>query len=248
MTEKQRLDKQLSQQESQLSRTQSQRLITEGQVTVNGSVITQVAFAVDTHDVIELLSRPQYVSRGGEKLAGAIDAFKVKIENRICLDLGASTGGFTDYLLQHGAQKVYAVDVGENQLVEKLRSDSRVASFEKMHANQLSQIPFTPVPNLTVIDVSFISLKKVLPYVFSVLESPNSEIIALVKPQFEFGDYTAHKNFDRLNENEIASIIQQLERDINALSENWIIQNQCKSPITGGDGTQEYFFHIKSET
>ena len=135
---------------------------------------------------IEIRGRSPYVSRGGEKLAHALDDFGVTVRGRICIDVGASTGGFTDCLLQRGATRVYAVDVGSGQLDDKLRRDNRVVVMENTNARGLDPRIFGDKPSLAVVDVAFISLEKVLPAVFGVLERIG-ETVALVKPQFEAG-------------------------------------------------------------
>ena len=205
---KERLDKKLTQLYPILSRNKAQQLITAGQVKIDGAVVFNVAMMIHAEHHIELLSLPRYVSRGGEKLEGALKTFNIYVENKICLDIGASTGGFTDCLRQHGAQKVFAVDVGEGQLANTLQQDKGVISFEKTHVNQLATLPLLP-PSVVVIDVSFISLKKVLPFVFEALSNSHPDIIALVKPQFEFADYFPHKNFDKLQEHDIEIMTQK---------------------------------------
>lgn len=166
------------------SRAQAQRLVMAGQVRVDGQVALKPAANVSTEAGIEIERGPRYVSRGGEKLAAALQAFPVQVEGRVCADVGASTGGFSDCLLQNGARKIYAMDVGKGILHWKLRQDERIVVMEKTNARFVEQLP-EPI-ELAVIDASFISLKLLLP-VTAGWFSANGEVIALVKPQFEAG-------------------------------------------------------------
>lgn len=169
------------------SRTRAQALLMEGKVRVKGQVERKASRQVDDADGIELEAPPRYVSRGGEKMEGAFNKFPgLSAKGRICLDVGSSTGGFTDCLLQYGAEKVMAVDVGTNQLAWSLRSDPRVWVRENYNARFMKKedLPYEPV--LAVTDVSFISLKLILPPIRDVL-APGGEIVALIKPQFEVG-------------------------------------------------------------
>lgn len=169
------------------SRTRAQALLMEGKVRVKGQVERKASRQIDDADEIELEAPPKYVSRGGEKMEGAFNKFpSLSAEGKICLDVGSSTGGFTDCLLQYGAEKVMAVDVGTNQLAWSLRSDPRVWVRENYNARFMKKedLPYEPV--LAVTDVSFISLKLILPPIKDVL-APGGEIVALIKPQFEVG-------------------------------------------------------------
>lgn len=169
------------------SRARAQALILAGRVRVNGEVVARPAARVADEAVVQIEAGPRFVSRGGEKLEAALKAFSLAVSGRICADIGASTGGFTDCLLQYGAARVYAVDVGKGLLDWKLRSDSRVIVLEKTNARYLERLP-EPV-SLVTIDVSFISLKVLLPVVrgwFSP-DATEGDIVALVKPQFEAG-------------------------------------------------------------
>lgn len=176
------------------SRTQAQALVMEGKVRVAGQTEYKPSRQVEDSAVIEVESPPRFVSRGGEKLEGAfalwgeegLGKLHLSASGKICLDVGSSTGGFTDCLLQHGAKKVMAVDVGTNQLAYKLRIDPRVWVKENYNARFMKSEDLPEVPSLAVTDVSFISLKLILPPIRDVLE-PGGEIIALIKPQFEVG-------------------------------------------------------------
>jgi 23S rRNA (cytidine1920-2'-O)/16S rRNA (cytidine1409-2'-O)-methyltransferase len=166
------------------SRSLAQRLVMAGQVRVNGQIIDKSSRTVNPADQIKVDHGPQFVSRGGEKLAGALSAFGVNPRGMICADIGASTGGFTDCLLQNGAIKVYAIDVGHGILHWSLRNDPRVVVMEKTNARYLEELP--EKVDLVTIDASFISLKLLLPNAAEWLAS-SGELIALVKPQFEAG-------------------------------------------------------------
>lgn len=169
------------------SRTRAQALVMEGKVRVNGQVEFKASKHVDSEDAIEVEAPARFVSRGGEKMAGAFDKFKsLSAEGKICLDVGSSTGGFTDCLLQNGAKMVMAVDVGTNQLAYKLRADPRVWVKENYNARYMKAEDLPEVPTLAVTDVSFISLELILPPINDVL-APGGEIVALIKPQFEVG-------------------------------------------------------------
>lgn len=173
------------------SRTRAQALVMEGKVRVDGQVERKASRAVDPSSVVELESPPRFVSRGGEKLQGAFDVFAsaevpLDVADKVCLDVGSSTGGFTDCLLQHGAARVMAVDVGTNQLAWKLRSDPRVWVRENFNARYMTASDLPEVPQVAVTDVSFISLRLILPPIRDVL-SPGGLAVALIKPQFEVG-------------------------------------------------------------
>ncbi|MBR7180733.1 MAG: TlyA family RNA methyltransferase [Kiritimatiellae bacterium] len=175
-----------------MSRTLAQALVMEGKVRVNGAVETKCSRQVFPEDSIEVEQKARFVSRGGEKLEGAFNLWGASGEGglcasgRICLDVGSSTGGFTDCLLQHGAAKVMAVDVGTNQLAYSLRTDPRVWVRENFNARRMTAEDLPDTPSLAVTDVSFISLKLILPPIRGVL-SPGGDVVALIKPQFEVG-------------------------------------------------------------
>lgn len=169
------------------SRTRAQALLMEGKVRVKGQVERKSSRTVDDTVDIEVASPPKFVSRGGEKMEGAFNRFpSLSAKGKTCLDVGSSTGGFTDCLLQYGAEKVMAVDVGTNQLAWSLRSDPRVWVRENYNARFMKREDLPYEPLLAVTDVSFISLKLILPPIKDVLP-PGGEIVALIKPQFEVG-------------------------------------------------------------
>ena len=191
---------------------------------------------------ITLKSKPRYVGRGGLKLEHALSEFGIDPTGLICLDLGASTGGFTDCLLQHGAARVYAIDVGTNQLAWKIRDDPRVVAREKFNARHLKPDDLPEAIDLTVIDVSFISLKKILPAAFSVLRT-GGNLIALIKPQFEVAR-------DQVGKGGIvrdASARREAVDSVTAFATAQLGQQLIKvvdSPITGTDGNHEFLAHF----
>lgn len=183
---KQRLDQALVARGLVESRELAQRLILAGEVSVNGQKALKASQSVTDEMELTLKAKPRFVSRGGEKLQGAFDVFPLTVEGLCCLDVGASTGGFTDCLLQHGARRVLSIDVGTNQLHYRLRSDPRVWSREQFNARYLTPEDLPEQPSFGVTDVSFISLKLILPPMTACL-APGSQIISLIKPQFEAG-------------------------------------------------------------
>ncbi|MBQ5530987.1 MAG: TlyA family RNA methyltransferase [Kiritimatiellae bacterium] len=184
---KKRLDVLLAERGLCRSRSLAQALVLEGKVRVAGQVETKASRAVGEDEIVEIEAAPRFVSRGGDKLEGAFAGFpSLSAAGRVCLDVGSSTGGFTDCLLQHGAARVMAVDVGTNQLAWSLRSDPRVWCRENFNARYMTPDDLPETPSLAVTDVSFISLKLILPPIEKVL-APGGEIVALVKPQFEAG-------------------------------------------------------------
>jgi 23S rRNA (cytidine1920-2'-O)/16S rRNA (cytidine1409-2'-O)-methyltransferase len=181
-----RLDELLVAQGLAATRTEAARLILAGRVRLPGGVAAKAGRLVAPDTRVERVAAAPFVGRGGEKLAAALETFGVVVEGRVCLDVGASTGGFTDCLLGRGAARVHAVDVGHGQLHPRVRGDARVVVWEGVNARHLDPARFPDRPTLAVIDVSFISLGKILPAVAACLDAP-AEIVALVKPQFEVG-------------------------------------------------------------
>ena len=186
---KTRLDVLLVQKGLAESRTRAQALVLEGKVRVNGQTETKASRQVDSETEVEVEAPPRFVSRGGEKLEGAFRLWgnsSLDVVGKVCIDVGSSTGGFTDCLLQHGAEFVMAVDVGTNQLAYKLRTDPRVWVKENYNARYMTAADLPRVPEVAVTDVSFISLELILPPINDVL-APGGKIVALIKPQFEVG-------------------------------------------------------------
>ena len=230
------------------SRTLAQKLIRAGKVKVKTRIIDKPGTEIDINAPIELEAQPPYVSRGGEKLAKALQIFPLKIKERICLDGGISTGGFTDCLLQNGAKKVYGVDVGYGQVAWKLRQDSRLILLERTNFRYLSRTDLygDEIPaDLGVMDLSFISLTKVLLTLWELLIEPKDAIL-LVKPQFEVGKQkVGKKGVVRNPKHQAAAIWQVLET---ASEIGWQYQSLTWSPITGPAGNIEYLLWLNTET
>ncbi len=224
------------------SREKAKAVIMAGQVYVNGQKEDKAGMKFDTDAEIEVRGKAlRYVSRGGLKLEKAIESFGIELVGKVCMDVGASTGGFTDCMLQNGAARVYAVDVGHGQLDWKLREDDRVICMERFNARELSPADIPEKIRFSSIDVSFISLKLILPAVLSVLDD-TGEIAALIKPQFEAGrekvgkkgvvrDRKVHEEVIRKVLDEAAAI------GLTATGLTW-------SPITGPEGNIEYLAHF----
>ena len=225
------------------SREQAARHLLAGEVLVNGKRVDKAGAVVGPDVAVELQGRAPFVSRGGEKLAHALDGFRVKVAGRVCLDVGASTGGFTDCLLQRGAARVYAVDVGTAQIDAKLRKDPRVIVMEQTNARALDPRIFGEQPTLAVIDVSFISLEKVLPAVFGVL-APRGEALALVKPQFEVGREAVGKGGVVRDPTLHRASVARLARF--AVLRGWHVLGVTASPLRGAKGNREFFLHCSS--
>ena len=243
-----RLDHQLVQRGLCESREKAKRAVMAGQVRINGQVARKPSESVKDSDQLELAAPEKFVSRGGYKLEHALDHFKIEVKDLTGIDLGASTGGFTDCLLQRGAARVYAVDVGQGQLAWKLRHDPRVVVMEKTNARQLSPsqfpAPFTPV-DLIVIDCSFISLRKILPAAVALLK-PSGNIIALIKPQFEAGKAEADKGAGVIRD---AAIHERVLSELKAFVQaqpglRWVDVTQ--SPVIGPAGNKEFLALIES--
>ncbi|HEU5321947.1 MAG TPA: TlyA family RNA methyltransferase [Methylomirabilota bacterium] len=223
------------------SREKAARHILAGDVLVDGGRVDKAGALVSTDAEIELKGRSPYVSRGGEKLVHALDYFHISPEGRVCLDVGASTGGFTDCLLKRGAVRVYAVDVGTGQLDARLRKDSRVVVMEHTNARALDPRVFGDRPSLAVADVSFISLEKILPSVFGTL-APGGETVALVKPQFEAGREAVGKGGVVRDPAQHRAVVGRLARY--AILHGWHVLGVTASPLRGPKGNREFFLHL----
>lgn len=236
-----RLDKALVLRKLVSSRTRAQALITEGKVSVNGHMTVESDLAVRDIDTIILLGADiPWVSRGGLKLAHALTHWGIDVTGKIVLDIGASTGGFTDVLLSAGAEKVYALDVGHGQIVEKLKNNPRVVNMEGTHIADVSLQNFPAPFPLIVIDVSFISLAKVLPYAKTLLVQ-NGMVIALVKPQFEVGKDFIKKGIVKdpvLHQHVLTEIA------LRAKGLGFTVSEPISTPILGGDGNKEFLMQL----
>ena len=230
------------------SREKAKRAILAGQVRVNENLARKPSDPVRRDDQISLAAPERFVSRGGLKLEHALTHFRLDVSRVTAIDLGASTGGFTDCLLQHGATKVYAVDVGQGQLAWKLRHDPRVVVMEKTNARQLTPARFPPpfVPaDLVVIDCSFISLRKILPPAVALLR-PCGNIIALIKPQFEAGKAEADRGAGVIRDPEIHQrVVRELNEFVTAQPGlRWL--DVTESPVLGPAGNKEFLVLIES--
>lgn len=236
---KERLDTLLVQRGLADSRTQAQRLIEAGEVRVAGEVVDKPGARVAADAAITVAARPQFASRGGLKLAAALEAFAVAVDGRVALDVGASTGGFTDVLLQRGAARVYAVDVGYGQLAWELRQNERVVVMDRTNIRHLASLP-EPV-DVAVIDVSFISLKLVLPVVAR-LARPAADVVALVKPQFEVGKGQLGKGGVVRDPAQHVAVLQDVL--LWAMAHGYGVQDVIASPIVGPAGNREFLAHL----
>ena len=241
-----RLDVLLVEQGLQESRQKAQATIMSGQVFVNGQRVDKPGTAVAADAQIEVRGGGlKYVSRGGLKLEKAMEIWPITLEGKICMDVGASTGGFTDCMLQNGAVKVYAIDVGYGQLAWKLRSDSRVVCLERTNARYLSRELIEEEPDFSSVDVSFISLKLILPAIAAVLKE-GGQVVCLVKPQFEAGkEKVGKKGVVR----DPAVHLEVLEHFLQHAKESgFTVLDLTYSPIRGPEGNIEYLGHLRLGT
>ena len=238
---KERLDITLVERGLVTTRAKARGMIMAREVRVNGEVVDKAGTAVGTDDLIEVTNPLPFASRGGYKLAGALADFGVDVSGRVCADVGACTGGFTDVLLQNGAAKVYAIDVGYGQLDWQLRQDARVVVLERTNARYLESLPEAVA--FVCIDVSFISLKLILPVVQKWL-SEAADVVALIKPQFEAGKGQVGKG-GVVRDVEVRQ--QVLEDVLNwAETHGWTRHGLIESPIQGADGNVEYLVWLKA--
>jgi 23S rRNA (cytidine1920-2'-O)/16S rRNA (cytidine1409-2'-O)-methyltransferase len=223
------------------SRQRAQAMIMAGNVLVNNRLVDKSGYPVTEASEITLKGEPlPYVSRGGLKLEKALESFEVSVHGLVCLDVGASTGGFTDCLLQHGAARVYAVDVGYGQLAWQLRQDVRVIPIERMNIRNMPQNMLPEPVDLVTIDVSFISLKIVVPAVMKFIK-PAARIIALIKPQFEVGKGKVGKGGVVRDPLQHQSVIDELHRFFK--DSGWTALLVVPSPILGPSGNREFLIH-----
>ncbi len=242
---KQRLDTLLVERDLCTSRQQAQRLIQAGEVRVDSQLVDKPGTEVNVNAEIQIKERSRFVSRGGEKLAKALSIFAIPVQGRICLDGGISTGGFTDCLLQAGAKKVYGVDVGYGQVDWGLRNNPRVVLRERTNLRHLTPGELYgdegEIPDLAVVDVSFISLTKILPAVWQLTQPPR-ELVLLVKPQFEVGrNRVGKKGVVRDSQDQADAIFQVLQV---AQGLGWSYKGLVWSPITGPKGNIEYLLWL----
>lgn len=235
---KQRLDQLLVARGLCESREQGKRLILAGEVLVNDEPVTKAGHLIAEDAAIRVKQPPKFVSRGGFKLEGALDHFGIGVQGKVCLDVGASTGGFTDCLLQRGAKKVFAFDVGTNQLVWKLRSDPRVVSRENFNVRHMRPSDVDEAVDLIVADVSFISLTLVLPPAMLTLK-PGGEAIVLIKPQFELSKEEVGRG-GIVRESALHTKACRKIEDFVKTQPDWEWRGLMESPIQGTDGNREF--------
>lgn len=241
--EEERLDKILVQRNLVSTRVRAEKIIRGTGVKVNGKLVTKTGkkFPVDCE--IEMLSEElPWVSRGAVKLLEAIEKWRPHIRNGVFMDVGASTGGFTEVLLKNDASKVFCIDVGTNQLNEKIKTDERTINLEKTHVRELTPKLIPDAIDGCVIDVSFISLSKVLPFIHQFLK-PNAFVIALVKPQFEVGKKNIGKGGVVRDKKLYPTVIENIKNQANLNRLEYI--EHIISPILGGDGNQEFLMFLK---
>jgi 23S rRNA (cytidine1920-2'-O)/16S rRNA (cytidine1409-2'-O)-methyltransferase len=241
MTTKERADRLLVSRGLFESRARAQAAIAAGLVAADGVTVRKPSDSISADAAIEALPPHPYVSRGGIKLAAALDHFHREVAGRVCLDVGASTGGFSEVLAQRGAQKVYAVDVGNGQLHPRLHDRDEIVSLEQTDIRALDPARLREPPDFAVVDVSFISLKLVLPAIGALLR-PRARLIALIKPQFEAGRADVKKGIVR-----DPAIHEAICDDIAAFLAGlgWRVGGRMPSPILGGDGNREFFIEAE---
>lgn len=235
-----RLDVVLAEKNLYASREKAKQAIEMGRVKVNGVLVTKPSFLCDENSLFEVLPF-EFVSRGGFKLQKALEEFKIDLTGKVVLDIGASTGGFSDVCLQNGAKKVYAVDTGKGQFAEKIKNDNRVVNLEKTNFLTLDKQHFQGV-DFVVIDVSFVSLTK-FAYKLS-QDFENVEIVALIKPQFECGLEYAKKHNGVIKDSKIhKKIVDNIEKKFQDVGFEKL--GLIESPIKGGDGNTEFLIWLK---
>lgn len=234
-----RLDHALTIQGLVASRSQAESWIRLGKVKVDGRVVSKPGHFVQPSAQVELMADEQYVSRAGLKLASVAKLLGLQFKDKIVLDVGSSTGGFTDYALKNGAKKVYAVDVGTEQLHPSLRGNERIELHEKTDIRDY-YLPGDK-PDITVMDVSFISLREILPHIASKLSDSHTQIVAMVKPQFEAGKYQVNKGVIK-NDAVRRQILKEFEE---WAKQYFIISDKRDSEVAGSKGNRERFYLLK---
>lgn len=240
-----RLDVYLSKLDEFTSRTQAQDRIKEGLVKVNDKVVKKASLLIDENDCVKYETQEkEFASRGGLKLYGALESFKIDLKGRTVLDIGASTGGFSDVCLQAGASYIYAIDSGSGQLIERLKKDPRLKNMENINARYLNSDLFDKKIDFVCMDVSFISIRLICDSLFPILQNPY-ECVFLIKPQFEAGKSFIGKNGIVKDRKVHKRILDEYIQYFN--EQHLAILHLGKSQITGKDGNQEYLIHLSSE-
>lgn len=244
MAETLRLDVALVERGLVKSRTRAKLLVEKGQVLVNGKICNKSSFAVTVNDILQVEDTCRFVSRGGYKLLKGLEVFGISVEDLACVDVGASTGGFTDCLLQHGATLVYAVDVGTNQLVDTLRNHPKVVCKEQFNFRYATKEDFPTPLQFACVDVSFISLSMILPALATVLEE-NAQAVCLIKPQFEAGRENIGKNGIVKSKKAHLQVLKTVTAQMNI--NGFSVMGITGSPIQGGNGNIEYLAYLKKD-
>lgn len=235
---KSRLDAELNRRRMTTTRSQAESWIKMGKVTVDGVVVTKPGHFVNEHSVIAMSDEQQYVSRAGLKLASVAEMLKLDFREKFVLDVGSSTGGFTDYALRHGARKVYAVDVGTDQLHPSLRRHPKIELHEK---TDIRDFYIKQAPDIVVIDVSFISLRDILPHIHEHLSDTHTQVVAMVKPQFEAGKDQTNKGIIKND-----AVRRQILKDFEFWSKDrFVIVDKRDSDVVGAKGNQERFYLLQ---
>lgn len=223
------------------SRAEAERWILSGSVRIGSRPVTSAGQPIAEDDVITVRGIDQrYVAKGGLKMEGALTAFGLDISGRICIDAGASTGGFTDCLVKHGAALVYAVDVGYGQLAGSLRANPHVVNLEKTNIGDASLLTLDPSPTLGTVDLSYLSLRKAVPQFAEILHN-TGDLICLVKPLFEVDDAMARRTGE-ISPEAYAPLLYSLARDFTR--DGYAVRGIANSPVTGNNGTLEFFVHL----
>ncbi|APR84016.1 RNA binding methyltransferase FtsJ like protein [Minicystis rosea] len=225
------------------SRNQAQAMIMAGHVSAGERRIEKPGALLPEDAELVVATRPRFVSRGGDKLDSALTALSVRVEGRVCLDVGASTGGFTDCLLQRGAARVYAVDVGYGQLADKLRKDARVDVRERVNAREMQPEDFAPPPDLVVVDASFIGIGKLMSAIARVLPA-GGELCALIKPQFEAGREAVSRGRGVIRDEDVR-LAAIAEARAAVESAGFVILGEADSAVHGPKGNVERFVHAR---
>lgn len=235
---KQRLDAYLTHHKLVPTRSQAESTIRLGNALVNGRVVTKPGTFVSDKDEVKLTEKERYVSRAGLKLASVAELLGVDFRGKTVLDVGSSTGGFTDYALQHGATKVWAVDVGTEQLHLSLRSDVRIELHEK---TDIRDFTLSVAPDVVVMDVSFISLREILPHIAMNLSNKDTQIVAMLKPQFEAGKHQVNKGVIKND-----AVRRQILRDFEDWSRKYfVVVDKRDSEVAGTKGNRERFYLLR---
>jgi len=237
---KQRLDQSLVARGLVATRTKAEAMVMAGLVKVDGQRIDKAGYFVKPEATLEIKALPSYVSRGGDKIASVASKLKLDFRDKIVMDVGSSTGGFTDFALKRGARKVYAIDVGTNQLDYRLRTDARVVSMERTDIRDVSELP--EAIDMVVIDVSFISLKTIMPAVIRLI-SDKTIVVAMAKPHFEADRETATKHKGVIKNDTIRrSVLKGVE---DSLKTWFVVLDKADSEVLGRKGNKERFFLLK---